>query len=65
MGVEIDLIAVWGIELDLISVSGSELTWFLCGGRKILGFSVWMKIKLVFVWGHRKAPDFRVGIELT
>ena len=52
--VEIDLISVWRIELDLISVSGSKLTWFLCRGRKILGFSVWIEIHLIFVSGHRK-----------
>ena len=37
--VKIHLISVWGNELDLILVCGSELTWFLCGGRKMLGFS--------------------------
>ena len=39
--------------MDLISVSGSELTSFLCGGRKIVGFSVWIEVKLVFVSEHR------------
>ena len=51
--VEIDLISVWGIEVNLISVSGSELTWFLCGGRKSLGFNVWIELKLAFLSGHR------------
>ena len=47
--VEINLNSVWGIGLDLIPESGSALTWFFCGGRNILGFSVWIEIHLVFV----------------
>ena len=51
--VEIGLITVGGVELDLISVSGWKLTWVLREGREILGFSVWIGIKLVFASGHR------------
>ena len=47
--VEIDLISVSGIDLGLISVYGSKLPCFLCGGRKVLGFSVWIEINLVCV----------------
>ena len=61
---EIDLISVWGIEFDLISLSGWELTSFFCGGRKIIGFRVWIEIHLV-VSGRRNGLDFRLGIELT
>ena len=53
------------IEIGLTSVKGSELTWFLRGGRKILGFSVWIEINLVFVWRHRNWLDVRMGIELA
>ena len=63
--VENDLISVWGIELVLISASGSEVTWFLCGGRKTHGFSVWIEMNLVFVSRHRNGLEFRLGIELT
>ena len=65
MKFELDLFSVLRFELDLISVSRPELTWILCGGRKTRGFSVWIEINLVFVWGHRNRLDFRVGIELT
>ena len=51
--IEIDLGCVWVIEIELISVKGSALTWFLCGGRKSLGFSVWIEIDLVFVRGSK------------
>ena len=37
--VEIGLISVCGIEPDLIAVKGSGLTYFLCAGRRSLGFS--------------------------
>ena len=57
---EIDLISLWGIKIDLISVHGSELTWFLRGGRKILGFSVWIEINLVLC-RSTKIDHFRVG----
>ena len=40
-----------GIEIDLFFVRGSELPWFLCGGRKLLGFSVWIEFDLVYVGG--------------
>ena len=72
VGIEIDLVFVWVIEIylmsvwkiktDLISVKGSELTWFLCWGRKWLGFSAW--IEIVFVSGNLNWFDFRVGIEI-
>ena len=42
-----------GIEIDLALVLGSELTSFLREGRKILCFSVWIEINLVFVWRNR------------
>ena len=48
--VDIDLISVWGVELDLISVWWSELICFMSGGRKRLGFSVWIESDLDFVW---------------
>ena len=51
-----------GRSIDLISVNGSELTCFLCGGRKLLGFNVW--IEIVFVSGHINLFDFRVGIKI-
>ena len=46
--VAMDLISAWGIEIELISLQGSELTWFLCGGRKGLGFDVWIEIYFGF-----------------
>ena len=52
-----------GIEIDLFFVRGSELPWFLCGGRKLLGFSVWIEFDLVYV-GDRTGLDFRLGIEI-
>ena len=61
---EVGLISAWGIKLDLISVSGSEVTWFLCGGRKMLGFSAWIESNLVFVSGHRNWLRFTIGIEI-
>ena len=54
-----------GIEIDLTSVKRSELTWFLRGGREILGFLVWIEINLVFVWRHQNRLDIRVGIEIA
>ena len=48
--IEINLMSVQEMKTDLISVKGSELNWFLCGGRKWLGFSFW--IEIVFVSGH-------------
>ena len=56
---------MWAFEIDLVSVYGSELTWFLCGGRKMLGFSVWNETSSVVVSGHRNRLAFRVGIELA
>ena len=70
--VEIDLISLWGIEPDLISAYGSELTWFWCGGRAWLGFSLRIETNLVLIWGSkltwlqcrdRNWLGFRVGVE--
>ena len=47
------------------SVKGSELTWFSRGDRKILGFSVWIEMDLVFVSRDRNWLDLKVGIEMT
>ena len=53
-----------GIEIDLFFVRGSELPWFLCGGRKLLGFSVWMEFDLVYV-GDRNRFGLSVPIEMN
>ena len=55
-----------GIEIDLFFVRGSELPWFLCGGRKLLGFSVWIEFDLVYV-GDRTWVNFSlaIGIDLA
>ena len=45
--VDIDLISVWGIEHDFDSVQGSELICFVSGGRKWIGFSIWIEINLI------------------
>ena len=51
------------IELDLVFLRGSELTWFLGGGRKWLGFRIWIEIDLLYV-GGRTLLDFRTGIKI-
>ena len=52
-----------GIEIDLFFVRGSELTCFLCGGRRLLGFSVWIEIGLVYV-GGTVSLDFSLWVEI-
>ena len=45
------MILLRGIEIDLTSVWGSELTWSSRGRKKMLGFSVWIEIKMVSCGG--------------
>ena len=61
--VEVGLISVWGIELDQIFSVGIGVVLFLCGGRKWLGFSMWIEINFILVSRHQNYLAFRVGIE--
>ena len=51
-------------KLTWCSVKGSELTWFLCGSRKWLVLSVWIKISPIFVSWHRSRFYIRMEIQI-
>ena len=55
VNIKVDLVSVWLVDIDLVSVSEIELdfirdrNWFVvAGGRKWLGFSIWIEIGLVW-----------------
>ena len=45
--VDVGLISVYGIEHDFNSVYGSEFGWCMSGGRKLIGFSIWIEMNLI------------------
>ena len=55
------MISLWEIELDLVSGYRSELTSFLCGDRKMLGFSVCIETNVIFYVGAPKLSGFQRG----
>ena len=55
------LVLVCRIEIDIVLVWASELSWFLCGCRKRLVFSVWIESYSAFVSGNRYQLYVKVG----
>lgn len=53
VGIEIDLIVVWGVEIDFVVVFISKLTWFQRRDRILLDFSVRIERHLVLCAGRK------------